>query len=166
MATIGMVAVAALAANAEGSPPTVASTATCRCTSSVASAGSRPYSPLAQRYSIAKFFPSIAPASAKPCRNAAARATLSSGERVLRNPTTRTAGCSARTVIGHNAATLSPAMMSRRRMLPSALFDYLISLSQHHFCSTSTPGAFALGSAPIRPDRNNGSPLAYNRFPI
>src|SRR5580693_1648173 len=59
--TIGIVDVAALAASAGGSPPTVTITATRRRTSSVASSGSRSYWPSAQRYSIAKVLPSSKP---------------------------------------------------------------------------------------------------------
>jgi hypothetical protein len=58
-ATIGMVAVAVLAANAAGCPPAAASTVTGRLTSSVAIAGNRSYRPSAQRYSIATFRPSV-----------------------------------------------------------------------------------------------------------
>ena len=114
MATIGIVAVAALAARAEGSPPTVTNTATCRWTSSVASVGSRSYSPFAQRYSIAMFFPSMAPTSARPCRNAAANGALSSGERALRNPTSRIDACWAGAAIGDAAAPARNVMNSRR----------------------------------------------------
>ena len=66
--TIGIVAVAALAAIAEGSPPTETSALTGRRTSSAASTGSRSYSPNAERYSTATFRPSMAPVSANPRR--------------------------------------------------------------------------------------------------
>src|SRR5215468_960647 len=66
--TIGIVVVAALAANAE--VPTVAITATRRRTRSAASAGSRSVRLSAQRYSIATFSPSTKPASLKPWWNA------------------------------------------------------------------------------------------------
>jgi len=55
---VGIVVVAALAANAEEMPPVAAITATCRRTNSAASAGSRSTSPSAQRYSTAVFTPS------------------------------------------------------------------------------------------------------------
>src|SRR5262249_24318482 len=58
MKTMGVVAVAPLAANAEAGPPFVAITATRRRTSSAASAGRRSYCPSAQRYSIDTFSPS------------------------------------------------------------------------------------------------------------
>ena len=77
--TMGIVAVAALAANATGLPPVAAMTATCRRTNSAASAGSRSYCPSAQRCSIARFWPSIKPASLKPWRNAATRWAYGSG---------------------------------------------------------------------------------------
>jgi len=56
--TIGIVAVAALAASAAGRPVS-AITLTCRRTRSAASAGNRSYCPSAKRYSIARFRPSL-----------------------------------------------------------------------------------------------------------
>ena len=61
--TTGIVDVAAFAARAEGGPPPATMTETGRRTSSAASAGSRSYSPCAQRYSMATFRPSTKPAS-------------------------------------------------------------------------------------------------------
>src|SRR5262249_10111524 len=58
----GIVVVAALAANAGGTPPIAAITATCRRTNSVASAGSRSIRSSAQRYSMTTFSPSTKPA--------------------------------------------------------------------------------------------------------
>src|SRR5262245_49335506 len=57
MKTMGIVAVAALAANAVAGPPFVSITATRRRTSSAPSAGSRSNCPSAQRYSIDTFSP-------------------------------------------------------------------------------------------------------------
>ena len=73
--TTGIVEVARVAARAEGSPPSPASTATRRRTSSAASAGSKSYWPRAQRNSMAMFWPSTKPISPKPCRNAATKGT-------------------------------------------------------------------------------------------
>jgi hypothetical protein len=53
--TIGIVAVDALAASPDASPPVAAITATRRPTSSAANAGSRSYWPSAQRYSIVTY---------------------------------------------------------------------------------------------------------------
>ena len=64
--TIGIVAVAALTASAEGSPPVETSTATGWCASSAANADSWSYSPSAQRYSTVTFWPSMTPFSANP----------------------------------------------------------------------------------------------------
>src|SRR6516164_8377088 len=86
MKTMGMVEVAALAASAEGAPPTVTSTVTLLLTSSVASVGNRSYAPRAQRNSMARFLPSIRPLSLNPLRNAASTFTESSGDRLLINP--------------------------------------------------------------------------------
>ncbi len=56
--TIGIVAVAALAARGETLPPVAAITATWRRTSSAARAGNRSYLSSAQRYSMSTFCPS------------------------------------------------------------------------------------------------------------
>ena len=63
--TIGMVAVAALAASAAGVVPATI-TDGCRVTSSAASAGSSSFLFSAQRYSIATFWPSTKPVSLRP----------------------------------------------------------------------------------------------------
>ena len=55
MKTIGMVEIADFAASGEGTLPTARIAATCRCTKSAASAGSRWYCPSAQRYSMTTF---------------------------------------------------------------------------------------------------------------
>ena len=55
---IGIVMVAALAANAIGAPPTAKITLTCRRTRSATKSGARLYWLSAQRYSIATFSPS------------------------------------------------------------------------------------------------------------
>jgi hypothetical protein len=56
--TIGIVAVAALAASAVTDPPVAAITGTLRLTSSAAKAGNRSYRPSAQRNAIARPWPS------------------------------------------------------------------------------------------------------------
>src|SRR6516164_9432345 len=113
---IGMVEVAALAANAEGSPPVVARTVTGRRTSSNAIAGSRSYWPSAHRYSIATFWPSTKPFSPRPRRNAATRCAVSSGDLALRYPITGIAVCCARAASGH--ATAAPrSVMNWRRLV-------------------------------------------------
>jgi len=52
---MGMVEVAAFAANAAGSPPVVVITATGRCTNSAAILGNLSYSPSAKRYWMPTF---------------------------------------------------------------------------------------------------------------
>jgi hypothetical protein len=89
---IGMTALAALAASGEGSPPTALITATLRLTKSAARAGKRPYSPRAQRNSIATFWPSTKAPSLRARRYASTRCADSSGARALRNPITGLAG--------------------------------------------------------------------------
>src|SRR6516165_7569009 len=113
--TIGMVAVAALAASAEGVPPGTAITATLRETRSANSEGNRPYSPSAQRYSNATLRPSTKPVSRKPWWNARRRPSYKSSDSLPRNPITGSPGC-ARAVTGRAAAPASPAMNSRRLM--------------------------------------------------
>jgi hypothetical protein len=71
--TMGIVAVAALAANAGAVPPLVTITATGRRTNSAASDDSRSNWFSAQRYSITAFSPSTKPASFRPWRNARRR---------------------------------------------------------------------------------------------
>ena len=63
--TVGIVWVAARAASEVG-VLLVTITVTCRLTNSAASAGTRSFSPSAQRYSNATFLPSAKPASANP----------------------------------------------------------------------------------------------------
>src|SRR5262249_57523005 len=58
MNTSGVVVLAALAARAAATLPGVAMTVTGRLTRSAANSGSRPFSPCAQRYSIATLRPS------------------------------------------------------------------------------------------------------------
>jgi hypothetical protein len=117
VATTGIVVVAALAANAAGSPPVAASTVTGRPASSAASAGSRSYCPFAQRYSIVTFRPSAYPVSASPRLNAAVKCALASGDLVLRNPITGIAACCARAATGHAAATPPSSVMNSRRFM-------------------------------------------------
>src|SRR6516165_4613979 len=114
--TIGMVAVAALAASAGGVPPTAAITATLRETRSASSIGNRPYSPSAQRYSNATLRPSTKPVSRKPWWNARKRPAYKSSDSLPRNPITGKAGGCARAANGQAAAPPSPAMNSRRLM--------------------------------------------------
>jgi hypothetical protein len=107
--TIGMVAVAALAARAAESP-VAAMTVTRRPTRSAANSLSRSAPALlAKRYSIATSRPWIKPVSPNPLR----KLMSAPGAPTLRNPTTGSAGCCARAASGHAAAP-SPAMNSRR----------------------------------------------------
>jgi hypothetical protein len=68
--TIGIVAVAALAASAAGLLPGVAITATRRRTRSAMSDGRRSYWPASQWYSTVAFWPSMVPVWMRPLRNA------------------------------------------------------------------------------------------------
>src|SRR5262249_48245979 len=79
--TIGIVVVAALAAGAAVVKPGVAITATRRRTKSAISAGKRSYWPSSQWYSTVTFWPSMAPVSLGPLRNAAPRRADSWGDR-------------------------------------------------------------------------------------
>jgi len=117
--TIGIVAVACFAARAEALPPVATSTFTRRCTNSAANAGSRPYSPRAQRYSMVTFWPSKKPASPRPLRNARNTGPVSSGERALKNPITGLAACCARTENGHVTAVQPKSVMNSRRLIAS-----------------------------------------------
>src|SRR6516164_1950728 len=125
-----MVFVALAATAAETSPPTATKTATLWLTKSAASAGNLSESPFAQRYSILTVWPSIKPASAKPCRNAEAMRAESSGDRPLMKPTTGIAACCARATSGQVAAPPSRVMSSRR------LIGFVLSAGQHRYQST------------------------------
>src|SRR5262245_15995028 len=117
--TIGIIEVACFAATADASPPVATSTFTRRCTNSAASAGSRPYSPRAQRYSMVTFWPSKKPASPRPLRNACNTGPVSSGERALINPITGLAACCARTENGHATAVQPKSVTNSRRLIAS-----------------------------------------------
>ena len=134
-------------------------TATCRSTSSAASAGSRSSWPSAQRNSIATFWPSTKPASLKPWRNACYQIGVGPGDRPLRNPITGIAGCCARAASGQRRRTAeqrdelaplhsitSSARASRRRRIsrPSALAVLrLITNSNLVDCSTGRSAGLA-----------------------
>src|SRR5258708_20087885 len=81
---------------------------------SAAKAGSRSYSPSAQRCSIVTSRPSLMPASIKPCPKAAVRCD-GSGRPSCKNPIAGGTGC-ARAASGHVVAPLRSAMASRRLM--------------------------------------------------
>src|SRR5258708_17841887 len=81
---------------------------------SAAKAGSRSYSPSAQRCSIVTSRPSLMPASIKPCPKAAVRCD-GSGRPSCKNPIAGSTRC-ARAASGHVAAPLRSAMASRRLM--------------------------------------------------
>src|SRR5262245_27337786 len=115
--TTGIVEVACFAATAEGGPPVATSTFTRRCTNSAANAGSRSYSPRAQRYSMVTFWPSKKPASPRPLRNACNTSPVSSGERALMNPITGLVGCCARTENGQAAVAPPSNLMNSRRLI-------------------------------------------------
>src|SRR5215469_9204728 len=109
---IGIVAVAALAANAAGTVA-VAITATRRRAKSSASAGNLSISFSAERYKTDTFSPSTKPACLRPCRNP--RSCSSSIDRGARNPI---AGCCARAV---NALTPPHVFAPGRRLNPTTL---------------------------------------------
>jgi hypothetical protein len=119
LSTIGMVLVAATAANIEAPPPVATITLTLRLTRSAASAGNRSSRFSAKRYSIATLRPSTWPASPKPRRNAAGRLGRSFCPRLFRKPTTGIAGCCARAASGHAAAAPPSSMMNSRRFTRS-----------------------------------------------
>ena len=110
--TMGVVAVAALAAKAELLPPTAAIATAPRRTRSAASSGSRSFRASAQRYSSATLRP--ATISLKPWRNAAASPADSSCDLPLRNPTSGSGGCWALVASGHAAVAPDSAIKSRR----------------------------------------------------
>jgi hypothetical protein len=113
--TIGIVAVAALAAIAAGVPD-VAITATRRRTRSAISAGRRSYRPSSQWYSTITLWPSTVPVSPSPLRNAAAKPAEASADPPSTNPITGIGACCPRATTGHAAALPNPAMNSRRRI--------------------------------------------------
>src|SRR5206468_798424 len=83
--TMGIVAVASLAARV-GDGPEMTITSNLRRTSSAASAGRRSGFPSAYRYSMTMFFPSTYPRSRRPWRNASRRVGTLEGKVVLKNP--------------------------------------------------------------------------------
>ena len=121
--TMGIVAVAAFAANAEPWSVTT-SIVTCRRTSSVAITGKRSCWPSAKRYSIATLRPAAKPAVSRAFKNGVRNGASVSGERPLKYPMTGIPpGCCARAARGHSidGAAAAPAisvMNSRRRMGP------------------------------------------------
>ena len=117
--TIGIVEVACFAAIAEELPPVATSTFTRRCTRSAANAGSRSYSPRAQRYSMTTLWPSKKPNSPRPFRNACNTGPVSSGERALMNPISGFADCCARTENGQAAVAPPSNLMNSRRLTRS-----------------------------------------------
>jgi hypothetical protein len=113
--TIGIVAVACLAANAISTGPVVAITATWRRTRSATREGNLSYWLFAHRYSIRTSRPSTKPASLSPLRNAVARSVLVAPS--LRNPITGMAGCCARAASGHAVAAPPSSVMNSRRLI-------------------------------------------------
>src|SRR5262245_62101123 len=113
MKTIGIEVVANLAAS--DAPATVLITATCLRTKSAANSGSRSTWFSVQRYSIARFSPSMYPASFRPRRNARSRSPIVSGADIPRIPITGTPGCCARAASGQPAAAPPSSVMSSRR---------------------------------------------------
>jgi hypothetical protein len=112
--TIGMVAVAALAASVAGWLETATTTATRRRTRSAVNSGNRSFCPPAQRYSIVTFRPSTKPAWLRPVRNPARRLAFCSSVPECRNPITGVASCCARAATGHTAAPARARTKSRR----------------------------------------------------
>ena len=104
-----------------GSAADVASTFTRRRTSSAANAGSRSYRPSAQRYSKLTSRPSTWPVSLRLRRIALRWFTNSSADAPPRYPITGIAGCCARALHDHAAATPPPtSAMNFRRPMPAA----------------------------------------------
>ena len=112
--TTGIVAVAALAANAAGGPPDVTITAERKRTNSAANSGKSSVLLSPHRYSILTLSPSTNPTSFSPWRNAATRLAIASDDLLSRKPTIGiVADCCACAASGHAAAP-SPAMNARR----------------------------------------------------
>src|SRR5205823_4485158 len=129
--TIGIVAVAALAASGPGVPP-VAMIATRRRTRSAANAGKRLSWPSAQRYSTATFWPSTNPSCLRPSRNASSMSAKPSGDWAFRNPTTGIPpGCCALAASGHAVAAPPRRVRNSRRCIAGLLFDDLVGAHDH-----------------------------------
>lgn len=116
--TIGIVVVARLAGRPAG-VLVAAITLTCRRTRSAANSGRRLYWPLAQRYSISTFCPSMYPASPRPHWNARTKCIDNSAAAPFRKPITGIGRRCAPATIGHAAATPVINANSRRLMSPS-----------------------------------------------
>ena len=115
--TIGIVAVACLAASAAGAPPVVKIAVTWRRARSRASSGNRSLWSSPQRNSKATFLPSRKPASRKPSRKDVTRCASLSGDPTARKPITGPAGCCARAASGHAAAAPPSSVMNSRRLV-------------------------------------------------
>jgi hypothetical protein len=122
MKRIGMLAVAALAANAEAGPPLVAITGTRRRTKSAASCGTDRFDcPPSGIYHhvLALEVAGVLQALVEPAQTL----RVPSGDAVLRNPITGIAACCARAATGHAAkeATNSRRRIKRSTLQPKAL---------------------------------------------
>src|SRR5271166_3767375 len=117
--TMGIVVVAALAANVAWVDKGVAITATWSRTRSAAISGRRSLWSSAQRYSILTFWPSTSPVSLKPLRNAATKAASGWGDPAWRNPITGSADCCARAASGHAIEAPPRSAMNSRRLIRS-----------------------------------------------
>lgn len=113
--TIGIIAVAALAASAAELDTGVAITVTRRRTRSDAILGIKSSWPLAQRYSILTLRPSTKPASPNPRRNPTILSCHSAADTVYNDPTSGNAGCCACAASGSAAAAPPTRLRNLRR---------------------------------------------------
>jgi hypothetical protein len=117
MNTIGIVVVAAFAASTGAVEFATKMTATWLLTRSSASDGSFGNRKFAERTSIATFWPTRNPASARPCWKAAKAPANASGLLTWRNPITGIFGCCALAASGHAAAAPPRRVMKSRRCM-------------------------------------------------
>ena len=118
MNTSGIVTDAAFAANASGSPPTVTMTAARFCTKSAARAGSWSYRPSELYRDVFSLFVSKL---ARPWRNAATGPVTAADDRLLRKPTSGSAGC------------CTDAESGRATAMPSAAINPVVALPHPRF---------------------------------
>jgi hypothetical protein len=121
--TIGIVAVAVLAASAAATPPGVATTLTRRPINSAASSGNRASSPCPQRYSMTRLRPSTWPVSTSPLRKPATYFAFASGEPEWRKPISGIVDGCARAASGQSKDDDAPPSsdMTARRLMCAPL---------------------------------------------
>ena len=113
--TMGIVVVAALAADAARMPPIATITATWRRTSSAASAGSRSIDSPPSDIRSLRSRPRHSRSPSGPAEMRARGPRTRHGDAVSRNPITGIAGCCARAASGHATAAPPSSVMNSRR---------------------------------------------------